>query len=238
MSGGKGDKTCCEKFKNILWKIWKATIDNRRFRMYALAIVKFVTITLIQATETFPKDEDFFYNYKNVFLTLGFCWMGTLCFLFTERYIRELIAIRRKQMLTIWINWVECVVFSLYLLYSSVIGILHFIALSAKVEYYGPTKSAIEFFEVIIVLFIIYEKWTHFLHSGHSISLYLGESRHIPEGDHGHGHDDHGHGGHEGHGDEKHGHFTPLLSDDHTEHGHGHGHDEPKKDHGHGHGHH
>src|SRR5690242_15900785 len=96
--GGHGDakakKGCWAKFVEIFWKIWKATIDNRRFRAYAIAIIKFVTITLVQANETFPKDEDYFYNYRNIFLTLGYAWMVILILMFTERYVRELIFVK------------------------------------------------------------------------------------------------------------------------------------------------
>jgi hypothetical protein len=241
----KAGKGCLAKTWDIIKFIWANTIDNVRFRMYALSIIKFTTITLIQANETFPKDEDYFYNYQNIFTTLGYSWMAILIILFTERYIRELICVQRKWALTIWLNWVEAVIFTIYMVYGFIVGIMHFVAIAYKVEYYGPEKSAIEFFEVIIVLFIIYEKWTHFLHSGHSISLYLDFAQHIP----GHSNDDGG-DDEDDHGDDKHGKFAPLLSDEHghgSEHGHGHGHEEPVHAHGHeehapkpdhGHGHH
>lgn len=212
MSLGK-NKTCCQKTKDILWKIWKSTLGNRRLSNYILDIVKFLSITLIQATQAFPTDEQFFSNYGNIFFTLGFCWMATLIILFTERYFRELVAVRRKTTLTIWVNWVECVIFTLYFLYSLVIGIIHFYAIAYHSEYYGPTTTTIEFFEVIILLFMIYEKWVHFFRSGSSRSLFLGKPDHIPKIHHDPKPKEHLEQ------DEKGDQHQPLLNEDHIEDG-------------------
>jgi hypothetical protein len=189
---------------------------------------------MIQAYESFPKDSSVYY-YRYVLQAMGYAWMIILLTLFTERYFRELIANWRKWEIAIWLNWCEMVLYTTYAVYATVIGCLYFWAVYVKKDYLGPVKTVIYVMNEVVILTAVWEKWTHFLHAGHSVSLYCATEQHIPpppEGaDHGHGghggHDDHGHGG--GHGHDDHGHGG------HDDHKHGdHGHDDHGKHDSHG----
>lgn len=237
--------------KNWAQKINSYILGNRRLRAYIFAMIKFTAVTMIQGYESFPKDEDAFYKYNDVFITLGYCWIGILATLFTERYIREVVCNNTKQGMAIWLNWVEMVIFTVYTVYGTFCSILHWVAIGMKSDYLGPLKTVIYVFNQLVIQLCIWEKWTHFLHSGHSVSLYIETEQHIPphehehhddhdeHDEHGHGHDDH-HGGHGEHGHGHDDHHDNHGHDDHGKHGHNdHGHEEhkPLKDeHGHGHG--
>lgn len=226
------------KKPGFITKVCNLTLGNRRLRAYIFAIIKFTAVCMIQAYESFPKDSSIYY-YRYILQSLGYTWLIILLTLFTERYVRELIANYRKKEIAIWLNWVEMTLFTVYTVYATVIGCLYFWAVSVKAEYLGPVKSVIYAMNEVIILLAIYEKWTHFLHAGHSVSLYCATEQHIPphaheddahddhDDDHGHGHDDGHHGheeGHHGHGhEEKH----------HEGHGNEHHIQEVKVDHGH-----
>jgi hypothetical protein len=38
---------------------------------------------------------------------------------------------------------------------------------------YSPTKTAVEYLEQFIIFTIVLDKLSHFMHAGHSVSLYL-----------------------------------------------------------------
>ena len=56
-------------------------------------------------------------------------------------------------------------------------------------------ELAVEILEVFVHLYIIVDKGTHYLHAGHSVSLYLAKAQHIPKhhhpGHHGGNQDNH-----------------------------------------------
>ncbi|EFC35826.1 predicted protein [Naegleria gruberi] len=115
------------------WKKFSSwTIGNRRLKMYIYSVLKFATITYVQANDVLGKasntNNQTEKDMQMAFKVLSYLYMAILILLFTFRYVRELIAISRKKPLSIWS--------------------------------------------------------THYLHAGHSVSLYLAKAQHIPKNAH------------------------------------------------------
>ena len=108
--------------------------------------------------------------------------------LFTFRYIRELIAVKRKKPLTIWINWIESIIYFIFCIYSFATGVIHFVYLGREYDYnynkrkkdpaYFANKSAsleehlaVEILEVLVQWYVIFEKATHYTHASKYYSL-------------------------------------------------------------------
>eukprot|EP01122_Echinamoeba_exundans_P006113 TRINITY_DN1658_c0_g1_i2.p1 TRINITY_DN1658_c0_g1~~TRINITY_DN1658_c0_g1_i2.p1 ORF type:complete len:196 (-),score=37.98 TRINITY_DN1658_c0_g1_i2:177-764(-) len=119
-------------------------------------------------------------------------WMAVLAVIFTERYIREVYSVRKKIPLNITLNRIELSVFIVYTLYSFFTAILHIISIreelnhkyaeDPKLELTKPKGFTLfyEVLEVLIHLYIIVEKLTHFMHANHSVSLYLESPKPVP----------------------------------------------------------
>jgi hypothetical protein len=99
--------------------------------------------------------------------------------LFTARYIREVYSVRKKVPLNITFNRIELSVYIVYTLYSFFTAILHIISIreelnhkyaeDPKLELTKPKGFTLfyEVLEVLIHLYIIVEKLTHFMHANH-----------------------------------------------------------------------
>lgn len=166
--------------KNWFQKLNSYFLGNRRLRSYIFSIIKFTAVTMIQGNDSFPKDIDAFYFYQDLFVSLGYSWMGVLFVLFTERYLREVICKHKKIQLAQWMNWVEAVIFTVYSIYGTFFSILHWISIGMKSSTLGPTTTLVYVINQLVIQLMIWEKWTHFLHSGHSVSLFLEKDQHIP----------------------------------------------------------
>ena len=129
--------------------------------------------------------------------------MALLMIMFTERYLRELYCVYQRKELLIWINWIEAFIFFTYVVYSVFTTCNHIYYLVEELKEESghenakevgakslEQKFAVEMIEIFIHLYIIFDKASHFLHSGHSISLYLSKAAHIPKmQDVSHGHE-------------------------------------------------
>lgn len=135
--------------------------------------------------------------------------MAILIILFIERYIRELVSIARKKPLQIWVNWMEALIFLIYFIFSIMTAITHMVYIVREYNHEREEREktpneytnrmatleqllSIEIIEVLIHVYIIVDKGTHFLHAGHSVSLFLEKAQHIPKHAHpGHGQENH-----------------------------------------------
>ncbi|KAL9652635.1 hypothetical protein ABK040_003938 [Willaertia magna] len=190
------------QLKIYLNKIQKYTIGNRRLKTYLYSILKFFSITYIQANKLLPSNHFINENdhlIKQLQLTLqiiSYIFMVLLILSFTERFIREIYSIYKKKKLNILLNWIECFIFIFYVIYSLFTASLHFYFIIKEYQFEkvnekhndGEISSesleqtlAIEVFEILLHLYIIFDKATHYLHSGHSVSLFLSKSQHIPK---------------------------------------------------------
>ncbi|KAF0978861.1 hypothetical protein FDP41_001931 [Naegleria fowleri] len=202
-------------FPQKLWRGLKKlntwTLGNRRLRMYLLSVFKIVVISFVQANDllgitTYHLSPEEFDVQLALKITSYIVMVG-IPFLFTFRYIRELIAVRRKKPLTIWINWVESIIFFIFVLYSIGTAIIHIVYLGREYAYnykkrekdpsYFANKSAsleehlaVEILEIFVQLYVILEKASHYTHANHSVSIFLSNAAHIPKEEGGHG----GHG--------------------------------------------
>lgn len=112
---------------------------------------------------------------------------------FAGRYIREVYSVRKRVPLNITYNRIELSIFIVYTLYSFFTAILHVISIreelnhkyseQPKLELTKPKGFALfyEVLEVIIHLYIVVEKLTHFMHANHRYEL--SQSRKTPAKD-------------------------------------------------------
>ncbi|KAL9658517.1 hypothetical protein ABK040_006057 [Willaertia magna] len=188
-----------QKFKYYGRKTISWTLGNRRLKMYLYSVLKFFSITYVQANDLLGKNPvkktELQENIESVTRIISYVFMALILLSFTERYIRELIAVYRKRKLSIVINWGEAILFLIYFIYSIFTSIIHIYFIVKEYEHEKEEEAhdtsgiekhleqnlAIEIFEVFLHLYIIIDKGTHYLHSGHSVSLYLSKSQHIPK---------------------------------------------------------
>jgi len=161
----------------------------------------------VQANDILGESKDLTTAEQQLQLALkiiSYFYMGVLVLLFTFRYVRELIAVAKKKPLTVWINWMESLVFLTYFVYSMFTSITHIVY---SVRHYNHSKEeeelhpelfvgknleatmAVEILEIFVHMYIIADKGTHYLHAGHSVSLFLAKAQHIPKNAHP-GHDE------------------------------------------------
>lgn len=183
-------------------KISSFTIGNSRLKMYLFTIIKFFTITFIQANGIFGDYvvlSDGENHLKTTLQIFSYCFMGILIVMFTERFIRELIAVSHKKPLTPWMNWMESTVFFLYVIFSLLTTTIHYIYLAKEYSKDCEERNVhpdefqnretleqilvVEIFNVLIHVYVILDKATHFIHSNHSHSIYLYKSQLIPKND-------------------------------------------------------
>ncbi|KAG2386520.1 hypothetical protein C9374_002264 [Naegleria lovaniensis] len=209
------------KFKKYWKKFSSKTIGNRRLKMCIYSILKFFSITYVQANNIFG-GEALHLSEREKQLSLSFkiisyMFMAVLILLFIERYFRELISIVRKKPLQTWINWMESLIYLIYFIFSIMTAITHIVFIVREYnheveereknpEEFAKRKAtleqvlSVEIIEVLIHFYIIVDKGTHFLHAGHSVSIYLEKAQHIPKHahyGHDHGHLPHGEDGHD-----------------------------------------
>ncbi|EFC45053.1 predicted protein [Naegleria gruberi] len=214
-SNNKAPTSGWESFKQKWKKFNQWTFGNRRLKMYIYSVLKMFAITYVQANSLIGTNssarKQFEIDLQKALQIISYFYMAVLILMFTIRYIRELIAIKRKKPLTTWVNWLEAFVFLTYFIYSCFTAILHIVYIGKKyasevvereekpeefahAQVTLEQELVVEILEVVIHMYIIADKGSHFLHSGHSVSLYLAKAQHIPKNahpGHAHGHDDH-----------------------------------------------
>ncbi|KAG2375162.1 hypothetical protein C9374_010166 [Naegleria lovaniensis] len=195
-----------ETFKKYWKKFSSSTFGNRRLKMYIYSCLKFLTITYVQANDLFGKSDTLVLTegeqqLQLVFKIVSYTFMAILMLLFTERYIRELTAVARKKPLTIWINWMESIVYLMFFIYSIATSVIHVVyivreydteveerilhpEIFAKKSFTLEEHLAVEILEVFVHIYIIVDKGTHFIHASHSVSYYLAKAQHIPKHHH------------------------------------------------------
>lgn len=179
--------TRIDTFKKYWKKFSSSTFGNRRLKMYIYSCLKFLTITYVQANNLFGKSDALVLTegeqlLQSVFKIVSYTFMGVLMVLFTERYIRELTAIARKKPLTIWINWMESIVYLIFFIYSIATSVTHVVyivreynaeseerilhpEMFAKKTFTLEEQLAVEILEVFVHIYIIVDKGTHFIHA-------------------------------------------------------------------------
>ena len=172
--------------KSLLRRFSDATIGNRRLKMYLLSLMKLCVISFIQSNDLLGMTT---YHLSAEELDVQFALkissyvcMALIPCLLTFRYVRELIAMKMKRPLTIWVNWIESIVFMLFVVYSIGTAIVHVVYLSREYQYnvkkrdHDPTyfnnKSAsleehlaVSILEMFVQLYVILDKASHFLHA-------------------------------------------------------------------------
>ncbi|KAG2374219.1 hypothetical protein C9374_011056 [Naegleria lovaniensis] len=176
-----------ERVKKILWKIFKATLGNRRLRLFLYRLLKIITVTYIQANHVLGSSETSAIRFA--LKIIAYIFMVFLCIITISRYARELTAVSKKKPLSIWLNWMEALLFSLYIVFSLLTAVFHimFAASWYEVERIKPNhdKALRQQFSVFIVFVLLYvynamEMGHHYIHSGHSVSLFLTQAKPIP----------------------------------------------------------
>src|SRR3989338_4828948 len=106
--------------------------------------------------------------------------MAVLIIMFTVRYVRELVDLKRKKPLTIWVNWVEAFIFFTYFVFSCFTAILHVVYIGKKYQQEAEERHEhpelfkhhavsleqeliVELLEVVLHLYIIGDNGSHFL---------------------------------------------------------------------------
>jgi hypothetical protein len=93
------------------------------------ACFKLTVVCFIQGNDSFPKGDSEFEQYGDLFRAMGYTWMAILLLLFSERYIRELYSVFRHKAMSITVNWIECMIFVVYGIYTATVGCIHFLAI-------------------------------------------------------------------------------------------------------------
>jgi len=154
-------------------------------RNYLFILLKFITVTFIQANEAFPKESTQFKNLEPLFYTMGYIWMAILIILFTERYIREVYFCYRKwnyNLICRIVNWIQFGIFFIYAAYTLAMGGLQFYTLYVlfQNQTYSGMQVAIQTMNNVVVFLVVYDKLDDLSAASISCSFFMGEAAHIP----------------------------------------------------------
>ncbi|KAF0981345.1 hypothetical protein FDP41_012605 [Naegleria fowleri] len=176
-----------EKIKKYLSKLYKATLGNRRLRIFLYRLLKIITITYIQANNVLGSADTS--AVRLVLKIISYIFMALLCFITLARYVRELTAVAKKKPLSIWLNWMEALLFCLYLVYSILTAVFHIMfAVSwyevekVKTNHEISLNQQLSVFVMFVLLYVYnaLEIGSHYIHSGHSVSIFLTQAKPIP----------------------------------------------------------
>jgi hypothetical protein len=166
--------------RKSIWKRFTSfLIGNRRLKSYLFTLFKFVSLTFVQANKIGMEENP---GWNLGLEIVSYSFMVILVLLFTERYIREIVAQRMQKPMSVAVNWFEACVFFMYFVFSCFTTVTHtvFIILNPDDKPLTPLDKAVDIIGILINFYLIIDKAIQFTKANQSRSHYLADGRLIP----------------------------------------------------------